>query len=55
MTAAASGHAAVVGLLLESGAEIDAQNKKGATSLMVASLAGRTEVVEILLEKVALM
>ena len=48
--AAASGHEAVVRLLLENGAGVDVQDKLGATALRGAAASGHEAVVRLLLE-----
>ena len=49
--AALMGHTEVVALLLEQGADVNAQNRDGATPLHSAAFLGRTETVKLLLEK----
>lgn len=49
--AALMGHTEVVALLLERGADVNAQNRDGATPLHSAAFLGRTETVKLLLEK----
>ena len=49
--AALMGHTEVVTLLLERGADVNAQNRDGATPLHSAAFLGRTETVKLLLEK----
>ncbi|KAF3040676.1 Ankyrin-3 [Didymella heteroderae] len=51
VTAAMYGHSAVVGMLLDRGAIIDAETTKGYTPLHAASDQGQTECVETLLER----
>jgi hypothetical protein len=46
--AAWSGHAAIVSLLISSGADTSAKNRKGETPLNVAERAGRAEVIRLL-------
>lgn len=49
--AALMGHTEVVALLLERGADVNAQNRDGATPLHSAAFLGRAETVKLLLEK----
>lgn len=51
MNAALEGHSEVIEVLVENGAELNAQNKDGWTALMLAALKGHSEVVHVLLEK----
>ena len=51
MEAAKRGQRAIISLLLENGANINAQDKKGATPLVYALLPDHTEVVTLLLGK----
>ena len=52
MTAASKReNGAIVTLLLENGAEVNMENDKGATALLVAACTGDSEIVKILLEK----
>ena len=44
------GHAAVIGSLLEAGADPDSATSNGATALMLASASGRADAVKVLLE-----
>ena len=48
--AAFNGHTAVVSLLIEAGADLDARAHYGTTALMSATLQGRVAVVRILVE-----
>ena len=48
--AAASGHTAAVQLLLDEGAELEAENDNGYTALDLAEENGRTEVASLLRE-----
>ncbi|KAJ3572376.1 hypothetical protein NPX13_g5069 [Xylaria arbuscula] len=49
--AAARGHAGIVSLLLNRGADIDHQDKLGQTALMHAVQRGHTEIVQLLIER----
>uniref|UniRef100_A0A183SJT3 ANK_REP_REGION domain-containing protein n=1 Tax=Schistocephalus solidus TaxID=70667 RepID=A0A183SJT3_SCHSO len=49
--ASKEGHLAVVRLLLDHNAVIDAKTKKGNTALHIASLAGRTDIVQLLVDR----
>ena len=49
--AAASGHVDQVEMLLEHGADINAKNDKGLTSIQVAKMHGRTDMAKLLEEK----
>jgi hypothetical protein len=51
MIAAARGHVALVEILLDKGAKIDAINKEGRNALMFAAKSGNVEVVKMLLDK----
>ena len=51
MLASDKGHLKVVKLLLEKGANANAQNNNGETALMVASEKGHLEIVKLLIEK----
>ena len=50
-TAALMGHAEIVALLLEHGADINARSQDGGTALHAAAFLGRAETVKLLLEK----
>ena len=49
--AAAKGHSALVQVLLDEGAEIDANGGKNGTALQIASIEGRPDVVRLLVQK----
>ena len=51
MIASKYGHIEIIRLLIQYGADIDAQNHQGQTSLMLASKYGHKECVQLLLEK----
>ena len=53
MKAAATGQSDVVRMLLDRGAKVDHQNRKGQTALMWASSSRQKEVAELLLERSA--
>ena len=50
-TAALMGHTAIVSLLLEHGADVNARSKDGGTALHAAAFLGRAETVKLLLDK----
>jgi len=51
MVASENGYTEIVQLLLEKGADVNAETNDGKTALMYAAAKGRTEIVQLLLEK----
>ena len=51
MIAALNGHADVVALLLDRGADVNTRNKGGLTALHAAAYGGYPEIVELLIER----